>query len=100
MVILIAFGKFFLQLPGAFFQFRERGRLPFYEEETFARDSWLTVLLGQGVIPRRIDSIVSPVSLQQSKQAIVQIENEVSRLVQQLPKYPDYLRNFYRQAAR
>ena len=31
--------------------FRERGRLPIYEEETFSRDSWLAVLLGQGVIP-------------------------------------------------
>lgn len=37
--------------------FKERGRLPYYQEETFARDSWLTVLLGQGVRPRRIDPL-------------------------------------------
>ena len=28
--------------------FAERGRLPYYEEETFARESWAAVLLGQG----------------------------------------------------
>ena len=38
--------------------FRERGRLPFYEEETFARDSWLAVLFGQGELPRRVDPLV------------------------------------------
>ena len=37
--------------------FAERGRLPFYEEETFSRDSWLAVLLGQGFTPRRIDPL-------------------------------------------
>ena len=35
--------------------FAERGRLPYHEEETFSRDSWLAVLLGQGFEPRRID---------------------------------------------
>jgi tryptophan halogenase len=42
--------------------FRERGRLPFYEEETFARDSWLTLLFGQGELPRRVDPLVRSVS--------------------------------------
>ncbi len=35
--------------------FRERGRLPVRDGESFARDSWLAVLLGQGVLPRRHD---------------------------------------------
>lgn len=30
-------------------QFEERGRLPFYEEETFTRDSWAAVLLGGAI---------------------------------------------------
>ena len=30
---------------------RRARRLPYYEEETFSRDSWLAVLLGQGVDP-------------------------------------------------
>ena len=37
--------------------FRERGRFPVHDGETFARDSWLAVLIGQGVRPRRADPL-------------------------------------------
>jgi tryptophan halogenase len=49
--------------------FKERGRLPYYQEETFTRDSWLTVLFGQGVRPRRIDPLADLVSPQEAAQA-------------------------------
>jgi len=49
--------------------FKERGRLPYYQEETFTRDSWLTVLLGQGVRPRRVDPLADLVSRQEAAQA-------------------------------
>ena len=49
--------------------FRERGRLPYYQEETFSRDSWLTVLLGQGIRPRRIDPLADLVSSEEAAQA-------------------------------
>jgi len=49
--------------------FRERGRLPYYQEETFTRDSWLTVLLGLGVRPQRIDPLADLVSTQEAAQA-------------------------------
>src|SRR4029079_6425022 len=50
--------------------FRERGRLPIYEEETFARDSWLAVLLGQGVLPERTDPLIETVPPIQADQAM------------------------------
>jgi len=50
--------------------FAERGRLPYYEEETFARDSWLAVLLGQGFLPRRIDPLVDSVTPEQAEGAL------------------------------
>ena len=50
--------------------FAERGRLPYYEEETFARDSWLAVLLGQGVLPRRIDPLTNSVTPEQVERAL------------------------------
>ncbi|MFS0772385.1 FAD-dependent oxidoreductase [Sphingomonas sp. 1P08PE] len=36
-------------------QFARRGLLPHHEEETFERDSWVTMLLGLGVMPERAD---------------------------------------------
>lgn len=50
--------------------FRERGRLPFYEEETFARDSWLTLLLCQGVRPRRVDPLADLVPDAEIRRAV------------------------------
>lgn len=50
--------------------FRERGRLPFYEEETFDRDSWLTILLCQGVRPRRIDPLTDLVPPAEARRAM------------------------------
>jgi len=42
--------------------FAERGRLPFYEEETFSKDSWLAVLLGQGFEPKHVNPLADAVS--------------------------------------
>jgi tryptophan halogenase len=53
--------------------FRERGRLPYYEEETFTRDSWLAVLLGQGIRPRRVDPMTDLVPREQAERAMASI---------------------------
>jgi tryptophan halogenase len=50
--------------------FAERGRLPYYEEETFARDSWLAVLLDQGFLPGRIDPLADSVTAEQVERAL------------------------------
>lgn len=53
--------------------FAERGRLPYYEEETFTRDSWLAVLLGQGFRPRRLDPMADLVPSPEAKRAMAAI---------------------------
>lgn len=53
--------------------FAERGRLPYYEEETFTRDSWLAVLLGQGVKPRRLDPMTDLVASPDAERAMAAI---------------------------
>jgi tryptophan halogenase len=80
--------------------FAERGRLPFYEDETFARDSWLAVLLGQGIIPRRTDPLIDAVPVAQSERAMASMRDGIARLVSTLPPHAEFLRNLQRQAAR
>ncbi|MBV9884054.1 MAG: tryptophan 7-halogenase, partial [Sphingomonadaceae bacterium] len=80
--------------------FRSRGRLPIYEEETFSRDSWLAVLLGQGVIPERIDPLVETLPAAQADQAMARLRETISALVPTLPTQSDYLRNLSRQSIR
>ncbi|MGI4730733.1 MAG: tryptophan 7-halogenase [Janthinobacterium lividum] len=80
--------------------FRERGRLPFYEEETFSRDSWAAVLLGQGVLPRRIDPLVEAVPERLSRETMAAFRGAVERALPTFPTHAAVLAEQTRRAAR
>lgn len=71
-------------------QFAERGRLPFYEEETFTRDSWAAVLLGQGFLPRRIDPLVAAVPAAAARAAMQQHVAEIAAALPHVPTHAAY----------
>jgi tryptophan halogenase len=73
--------------------FAERGRLPFHEEETFSRDSWLAVLLGQGVIPRRIDPLADSISESEADQVMAGIRDSIAASIGAQPTHSAYLRH-------
>lgn len=77
-------------------QFRERGRLPFYEEETFSRDSWLAVLLGQGVIPRRADPLIEVAPPARSEQAMAGFRDALAQAVARAPAHGAFLQHLHR----
>jgi tryptophan halogenase len=81
-------------------QFRERGRLPFFEEETFSRDSWLAILLGQGVIPRRTDPLAEAIPLAEAQRAMAQLRQGIESALARLPGQGAYLNHLAQQAAR
>ena len=80
-------------------QFRERGRLPFYEEETFSRDSWLAVLLGQSVMPKRVDPLTDDIAPAESNKTMNQMREAIAGFVDRLPKYSDHLQRLSQRAA-
>lgn len=59
--------------------FAQRGRLPFYEEETFSRDSWLALLFGQGFEPRRADPLADQVTSTQAEAALRAMRDSLER---------------------
>ena len=73
-------------------QFEARGRLPFYEEESFDRQSWLAVLLGMGVLPRRIDPVALRIDPEKAASGMQRLAESLAQLPGRLPDYPDYLR--------
>jgi tryptophan halogenase len=79
--------------------FRERGRLPFYEEETFSRDSWLAVLFGQGVMPRRVDPLADALPAAQAEQALAGMRQAIEANAPRLPSQSAYLNHLTKQAA-
>ncbi|MEH3104934.1 MAG: tryptophan 7-halogenase [Sphingomonas phyllosphaerae] len=70
--------------------FTERGRLPFFEEETFARDDWLAVLLGQGALPRRIDPLIDTTPAAESERAMAAYRAAIQQAVLRCPTADDY----------
>jgi tryptophan 7-halogenase len=84
-----------VELPGSLAHslalFRERGRLPFFEEETFARDSWLVVLFGQGVMPRRVDPLTDAVPPAEALQAMAAMRHAIEQAALALPAQTRYL---------
>jgi tryptophan halogenase len=70
--------------------FAERGRLPYYEEETFTRDSWLAVLIGQGFLPRRIDPLAECASSAQVEQTLARCRQSIETFVAAQPSYREF----------
>ncbi|MCT8002738.1 tryptophan 7-halogenase [Sphingomonas sanguinis] len=81
-------------------QFAERGRLPFYEEETFARDSWAAILLGQGFLPRRIDPLVHGVSATEVQAVMSRLSDAITDALPQIPAHAEWRAAQMRRLAR
>ncbi|HXH15997.1 MAG TPA: tryptophan 7-halogenase [Sphingomonas sp.] len=72
-------------------QFAHRGRLPFYEDESFDKDDWHGLLLGLGVIPRVPDPIASAADPVAVADALKRLAASTAALPPRLPAYPAYL---------
>ena len=80
--------------------FAERGTLPFYEEETFPRDSWLSVLIGQGVIPRRTDPVADQIPVETAQAAMATLRDTIAATIPRLPTHSAYLQGLSARARR
>lgn len=72
-------------------QFEARGRLPFYEEETFDKTSWLAALFGLGVRPRQVNPAAAGFDPDQASRAMEAYAEQLAALPPRLPSYGDYL---------
>ena len=71
--------------------FAERGRLPYYEEETFTRDSWLAVLFGQGSYPRRVDPLAFALPSEQGESALSACRESIASFAASQPSYREFI---------
>jgi tryptophan halogenase len=75
-------------------QFRSRGRIVLYDEETFAEPGWTAVMIGQGMIPRRIDPIVSNFPIEQLQQQARRIHSVIRQGADSMPPHRMFLEKF------
>jgi tryptophan halogenase len=71
--------------------FRETGRVFRKNEELFQENSWIQVMLGQGIMPRAHHPIANKLSDAELRALLSGIRDNVARTVRTLPAHQDYI---------
>ncbi len=67
--------------------FKETGRVFKPQDEVFSENSWVQVMMGQGLIPESYHNIVDSMSNEQLQQFLGDIQRDVERTVAALPNH-------------
>ena len=78
-------------LAGKIALFQENGRVFRHEDELFSEASWLAVLLGQGVVPRRWDPLADALPDQEVRETLARMAPFIRQAAQSMPPHRDYL---------
>jgi tryptophan halogenase len=72
-------------------QFQARGRIPFFEEETFDRQAWVAALIGLGILPRQSNAMTGGVPAADAERGMRELAERLAALPDRLPPYSAYL---------
>ena len=78
--------------------FRQAGRVFKLPTELFGENSWIQVMLGQGVEPEQYHPIVNMMTEEELGQFLAGIHGSVQRLVNQLPEHQQFIDYYCGQA--
>jgi tryptophan halogenase len=71
--------------------FASKGRMFRQHEELFADDSWLAVLLGQGIVPSGYDPLVDGLSLEDIRRNLAGLRDAIRKTAQALPTHQTFI---------
>ena len=74
--------------------FRETGRIFRKNEELFAENSWVQVMMGQGVTPRSYHPVAAKLRPQELEHLLTTLRDQVSRTVSALPDHGAYVARY------
>ena len=74
--------------------FRESGTVLDSQDDLFAENSWVQVMLGQGIMPKQYHSIVDMMSDAELQQFLSAQQQKVTALVPQLPSHGEFVRKY------
>ncbi|QNM84018.1 tryptophan 7-halogenase [Sphingomonas sabuli] len=74
--------------------FRETGRVFRKREELFVENSWVQVMMGQGIMPRSFHPVTEKLTDQEMDTLLGRISGNVERTVASLPNHEDYVANY------
>ena len=71
--------------------FRSHGRILREEAELFPVMSWLSVMMGQNIIPRRYDPLVDTLDPRKIQRKLDALRVNIGRCVESMPTHWDYI---------
>jgi tryptophan halogenase len=74
--------------------FRETGRVFRKNEELFAENSWVQVMMGQGIMPRAYHPIATKLSADELDQLLSGLRDSVAKTVASLPEHHAYVAQY------
>ena len=74
--------------------FRETGRVFRKNEELFVENSWVQVMMGQGIMPQAYHPIAEKLTDAELEKLLATIRESVARTVASLPAHADYVAQY------
>ncbi|MBR0553603.1 tryptophan 7-halogenase [Sphingomonadaceae bacterium LXI357] len=74
--------------------FRETGRVFRRNEELFAENSWVQVMMGQGIVPQSYHPIAAKLRDDELEKLLVSLREDVARTVGSLPEHAAYVARY------
>jgi len=74
--------------------FRAGGRIFRYADELFTEDSWLAVMLGQGITPEGHDPVADVIPSGEMQRALASLRGAVLAAAEALPGHADFIRSY------
>ena len=71
--------------------FKRCGRLAMFDEEHFGEDSWLSLLLGQNVIPQDYDPLADVLDVEEVSAALLRMRSMIKTAVDTLPSHGQFI---------
>jgi tryptophan halogenase len=70
---------------------RSCARVPLLSEESYQEPSWVSILLGQAIYPRRYDPIIDGIEIEQLRRGMQQRRHAIMRMAQAMPLHQHFL---------
>jgi tryptophan halogenase len=74
--------------------FEARGHVPYHKDGLFSRDSWLSVLIGQGLMPQAYDRLADCVSLQDLEPKMRALHERIESNVSAMSSHSDFVARY------
>lgn len=74
--------------------FQEAGRVFRYDDELFSKPSWVAVCIGQNILPKAVDPIVSSLPAEQVNHSLNSMRAAMNKTAQNMPTHEEFLQHY------